>query len=265
MMVQDDDARLIDQDPSYQQALREARALAKARADQARPPRRIAGALALVLLAAGAAHAGGSPKIPASVARDLQACQTQLQIQTAQAASCHAQAAAGTCDVVTLDAVRFPDGIDHGFIRGVTEGLIVIEALPRGGYFAFLGAAGIESGNYAGPHMLFNLGGGDSRTEVKRTDDGVFDLVAIAFAEFAGVVDPVTFQPMPSVPFTITLTGVRPNGTTVTTTVTVPPFPEVTIAKVDLPNLVSVSWPQDSGVGPGHSRHQFGPVVVRIR
>jgi hypothetical protein len=65
----------------------------------------------------------------------------------------------------------------------------------------------------------------------------------------------------------VTFVGVRANGTTVTATATVSPFPEViTFTFRGFANLTAVHWFQGTsgGYGVPAGTHQFDNLVVRI-
>ncbi len=169
-----------------------------------------------------------------------------------------------TCRVVilTFDELKFTDNVIVIRSIGQTysdDGMMLTALSPAVSNPDF-NVAGTLSSSFAGITMLFHhISGGEIR--LTRTDGGAFDFHAISLAElpqFDSSGHPVNFGP-----FDVTFVGTKDDGSTVSKTVTVNPFPQIDTFKFHgFSNVTVVTWHQGAGSGPGLSGHQFGNVTA---
>jgi hypothetical protein len=188
-------------------------------------------------------------------------------------AVCGFGAGRGSDGLITLDFVN----TGHNDTAIVSEGPIytdqgfqLLTTGPNVGDDAVFASPGSLRYDYDGEPSIY-AGNSNARIELTRADGDVFSLVSIDLAEFPnGMQNPdgtVGARPADG-PFTITFTGIRKNGRTVTTSALVQPFDTILTFAFpgDFRNLVAVEWSQGpGGTAVGLATHQFSNIQVEGR
>jgi hypothetical protein len=162
--------------------------------------------------------------------------------------------------LLTFDELKAADNIIRSIGPTYSNDGMTLTALSSAVANPDFNVAGTLSTSFAGTTMLFHhISGGE--IQLTRADGGTFDFLAISLAElpaFDSNGHPVNFGP-----FDVTFLGTKENGSTVSKTVTVNPFPEIDTFKFHgFSNITVVTWHQGAGGGPGLSTHQFTNVTA---